>query len=192
MTATLLAPARSVEPAEFRAAMASLAAPVTVVTCYDEEGVARGLTASAVASLSLDPPLFLVCLDRRSSTHDVLVSAPSFAVHLLGPGNEELALRFAGPAEARFAGRPVTGDAAPLLPEAPLTLVCARYGVRDGGDHSILIGRVTGIEGADRPSATGLLWHQRGFARAVPGPARPASGPAAARPAHPSAPTRSA
>ncbi|WP_371480639.1 flavin reductase family protein [Kitasatospora sp. NBC_00315] len=163
----------SVDPAAFRAAMAALAAPVTVVTCFDEDGAPRGLTASAVASLSLDPPLFLVCLDKRSSTHDVLAGAPSFRVNLMGPGNERLALQFAGPARDRFAGlRPGQGPA-PVLDGAALSLSCEHHGVRDGGDHTILIGRVTAITGAADgacAAAGGLLWHQRGFAHATPVP----------------------
>ncbi|MEU0334054.1 flavin reductase family protein [Streptomyces sp. NPDC006193] len=153
----------SVDPAAFRSAMAALAAPVTVVTCYDELGAPRGMTVSAACSLSLDPPLFLVCLDRRAGSHDALVTAPYFCVHVLGPGDEDLAMRFAGPAEHRFSG-------APLLPEpavapalaAGLRLTCERYAVRDGGDHSILIGRVTGVDAADGARG-GLVWHQRGF-----------------------------
>lgn len=156
---------------EFRSAMASLAAPVTVVTCYDATGAARGLTASAVSSLSLDPPLLLVCLDRNSRTHDVLVSAEAFALHLLGPENEALAKRFAGPTDQRFENVPLasgpTSHHAPQLADCALRLTCTRYEVIEAGDHSILVGRVTASDCLGRP-AGGLVWHHRGFAHARP------------------------
>ncbi|MFJ6937707.1 flavin reductase family protein [Streptomyces sp. NPDC101132] len=159
---------------EFRAAMAALAAPVTVVTCYDEYGTPRGLTASAVSSLSLDPPLFLVCLDRKSSSHDALVAASSFCVNLLAPGDEELALKFAGRPDRRFDGvRLAAGEAtAPGLADSALRLVCERHETLDGGDHTILVGRVVAVEGdgLGLTPAGGLLWHQRGFAHARPVP----------------------
>ncbi|MCF6524771.1 flavin reductase family protein [Streptomyces sp. JJ36] len=159
--------------ADFRAAMSALAAPVTVVTAYDAQGGARGLTASAVSSLSLTPPLFLVCLDHGSRTHDALTGAPAFCVNVLGPGDESLARQFSGPAEQRFAGvRLAPGPGPdphrpPGLAAAALRLTCARWELAAGGDHTVLIGRVTGIEG-DTGSAGGLLWHRRGFAHALP------------------------
>ncbi|MEV1047111.1 flavin reductase family protein [Streptomyces sp. NPDC049916] len=156
---------------EFRSAMASLAAPVTVVTCYDATGTPRGLTASAVSSLSLDPPLILVCLDRNSRTHDVLVSADAFALHLLGPENEALAKRFAGPTDQRFENVPLssgpTSHHAPQLADCALRLTCTRYEVIEAGDHSILVGRVTASDCLGSP-AGGLVWHHRGFAHAKP------------------------
>ena len=158
---------------EFRGAMAALAAPVTVVTCYDETGAPRGLTASAVSSLSLDPPLFLICIDRNSRTHAALSRAPSFCVNLMGPENEALALQFAGPSEDRFSGvRLVTGDdsspaPAPALADSALRLNCVRHDAVEGGDHTILLGRVTSVDGTSL-TAGGLLWHRRGFAHAVP------------------------
>ncbi|GGX60179.1 hypothetical protein GCM10010358_13390 [Streptomyces minutiscleroticus] len=172
MTGTLPAgrPARGTagEPAEaFRTAMSALAAPVTLVTCYDDQGVPRGLTASAVAFLSLDPPLFLVCLDRRSRTHDALTGAAAFTVHLLAPGDEHLVGSFTRPAEERFEGMALVPDPhpAPVLRDAALTLRCLRHDLLEGGNHTILVGRVTGVDG-EPARAGGLLWHRRGFAHA--------------------------
>ncbi|WLQ68704.1 flavin reductase family protein [Streptomyces glycanivorans] len=155
---------------EFRAAMASLAAPVTVVTCYDEAGNPRGLTASAVSSLSLDPPLILVCLDRGSRTHDVLVAANAFTLHLLGPENEDLARTFAGPTDQRFGNvRLASGPTsrhAPQLADSSLRLTCARHDTIEAGDHTILVGRVAASD--CQGLAGGLVWHHRGFAHAKP------------------------
>ena len=156
---------------EFRAAMASLAAPVTVVTCYDASGAPRGLTASAVSSLSLDPPLLLVCLDRGSRTHDVLLSADAFTLHLLSPENAELAKKFAGPTDQRFGNVPLdpgpTSRHAPQLADCALRLTCARHDAIEAGDHTILVGRVAASDCLGRP-AGGLVWHHRGFAHARP------------------------
>ncbi|MEV7724399.1 flavin reductase family protein [Streptomyces sp. NPDC101733] len=173
MSAAVLSRA-DVSAEEFRAAMAALAAPVTVVTCYDEYGTARGLTASAVSSLSLDPPLFLVCLDKGSSSHEALSGADEFCVNLLGPGDEALALKFAGRPDRRFEGvalAPASGRV-PALAAAALRLVCENDRTLDAGDHTILIGRVTAVEGEGLglTPAGGLVWHQRGFAHARPVP----------------------
>lgn len=166
---------RDIPADEFRAAMASLAAPVTVVTCYDESGAPRGLTASAVSSLSLDPPLLLVCLDRGSRTHDVLTAATAFTVHMLGPENEALARKFAGPTDERFENVPLaTGPTslhAPQLADSALRLTCARHDLIEAGDHTILVGRVAASDCLGRP-AGGLVWHHRGFAHARPVEAR--------------------
>jgi len=159
----------SVASREFRDAMAALAAPVTIVTCYDEDGTPRGLTASAVTSLSMDPPLVLVCLDRRSRTHDTLLAASSFCINLLAPGNEPLAAQFAGDPDRRFTGLELAAGPAPVLAASSLQVTCAHEAVRAGGDHSILIGRVTAVTGGGTDHAAGgLLWHQRGFAHAAP------------------------
>ncbi|WP_070198054.1 flavin reductase family protein [Streptomyces oceani] len=162
---------RDISADQFRAAMASLAAPVTVVTCYDSAGTPRGLTASAVSSLSLDPPLLLVCLDRGSRTHDVLTSAETFTLHLLSPENEELAKKFAGPTDQRFGNVPLASGPssrhAPQLADCALRLTCARHDVIEAGDHTILVGRVAASDCLGRP-AGGLVWHHRGFAHARP------------------------
>ena len=158
MTATQTHPPDA-SPADFRAAMAALAAPVTVVTCCDADGQPTGMTVSAVTSLSLDPPLVLVCLDRRSSGCAALTTTDRFCVNILGAGQEELALRFAAPGD-RFADVALLPGSAPALAAADLSIQCEYYGTRDGGDHLILLGRVRGVGGGGRG---GLVWHQRDF-----------------------------
>ncbi len=148
---------------QFRMAMAALPAPVTVVACYDDSGAVRGMTASAVASLSADPPLLLVCVDRRASTHDALVSSPWFSVSLLAPGQEELARRFSGPAERRCTGTEIEYHRAPVLGAASPGFICARHGLREGGDHTILLGRIIQVTGEAADDPGGLVWHRRAF-----------------------------
>jgi flavin reductase (DIM6/NTAB) family NADH-FMN oxidoreductase RutF len=150
----------AVTSADFRAAMAALAAPVTVVTCYGADGRPAGLTVSAIASLSLDPPLLLVCLDRRSSACAALTTTDRFCVNVLGTGHETLALQFAARADRRFDGVRLLPGPAPALDDADLSIQCEHYGIRDGGDHIILLGRILAVDG-DGPG--GLVWHKRGF-----------------------------
>jgi flavin reductase (DIM6/NTAB) family NADH-FMN oxidoreductase RutF len=161
----------AVPPAVFRDAMAAFAAQVTIVTCYGEDGTPRGLTASSVTSLSMDPPLLLVCVNRGASTHQALVDAPWFCVNLLSAGQEDLAMRFAGPAQDRFRGLGIGTGPAPGIDAAAAVLTCSNYGIRDGGDHTILIGQITAVDVQSPGTAGGLVWHQRQFAHAAP--ARP-------------------
>jgi flavin reductase ActVB len=164
----------TVSPDVFKNAMACLPAPVSILTCYDEEGEPRGLTISALTSLSLDPPLLLLCLDRRSTTHPHVVAARRFCVHLPAPGQEWLVRKFAGPADQRFAGVAVEPGPAPALSVVQTRLTCEQYGVRDGGDHTILLGRVVdvyldrGPAGTAGAAESAMVWHQRGFGRVEP------------------------
>src|SRR3954463_4597054 len=85
----------SVSPEDFRVALSTYATGVTVVTAIGEQGPS-GATASAVTSLSLDPPMMLACLDRGSRTLTSVRAQGRFGVNALAAGQEELARRFAG------------------------------------------------------------------------------------------------
>jgi flavin reductase (DIM6/NTAB) family NADH-FMN oxidoreductase RutF len=151
-----------VEPVALRAALGHFATGVTVVTARDGAGAAFGTTANALTSVSLDPPLLLVCLRDASETLTALRASGRFAVNVLGAGQHELAGRFARRAAAgtwagvavRRAERDSTGgrcdgtDTAepPLLEGALATLQCALHDVADGGDHRIVVGRVLAVE----------------------------------------------
>ena len=87
----------------FRRLMGLLAASVTVVTTCDREGQPRGLTATAVCLVSLDPPLLLVCIDRQAECHEAFLTAETFAVNLLREGQEALSRRFARKDSRKFA-----------------------------------------------------------------------------------------
>jgi flavin reductase (DIM6/NTAB) family NADH-FMN oxidoreductase RutF len=118
---------------------------VTVVAARGTGDAPVGLTVNSLTSVSLDPPLVLVCIDREASCHDRLVEAGSFAVSILGTDQIDVARRFAeDPSEVRFDGvawRPgVTGD--PLVESCTAWISCTLESVHRGGDHSILVGRV--------------------------------------------------
>lgn len=129
---------------EFRSAMALVPTPVTVVTAPGE-GVAAGATANAVASLSLEPPLMLVCLDHRSRTLATLRAAGRFAINVLSATGEEHARSFATPVphSEKWIGVPRTDrSGVPVLDEALVWIVCELRDLLDGGDHTIVTGTV--------------------------------------------------
>jgi flavin reductase (DIM6/NTAB) family NADH-FMN oxidoreductase RutF len=158
-----------VEGAVFREAMSRWASGVTVVTAAGPDGPA-GMTASAFSSLSLDPPLILVCVAHSSTQHDALVGAVGFAVHFLALDQHELSNHFAKSGGDKFAGlehRPGPFGA-PLLDDVHARLVCAREDTPPGGDHTILIGRVVEIDLSDGQP---LLHWNRSYRRLADHPA---------------------
>lgn len=148
-------------PGEFRDAMSLLATGVTVVTTMTADGPA-GMTASAVCSLSLEPPQLVACVERSLPTHAALLASETFAVNVLSEEQVEPARRFATPGVDRFAGIPLRAEwPAPVLSDAIAYFVCTVEERHPGGDHSIFVGRVRdcsrGVEG--RP----LLYFGRAF-----------------------------
>ena len=135
---------------DFRAALSCWASGVSIVTTRAGERV-HGMTVSAFSSVSLDPPLVLVCADKSSDTLAVIEAGGVFAVNVLGSGQEELSNRFASKKDEhlRFAGldwkpAPVTG--APLLPDAMATLDCRVVAGHEAGDHVIYVGQVEAVQ----------------------------------------------
>jgi flavin reductase (DIM6/NTAB) family NADH-FMN oxidoreductase RutF len=133
---------------QFRLTMGQLATGVTVVTVRDGAGLAHGMTASSVASLSLAPPMLLVCIDRDAAIHGMIVGAPEFGITILSADQEEVARRFADRDRHAFAdGEWATSPAGlPLLAGGLAHLDCRRSAVYDGGDHSIVTGTVEWAE----------------------------------------------
>ena len=133
------------DPIEFRHVMGHFATGVTVVTSRRPDGVPCGLTATAFSSVSLDPLLVLVCLDRDSATHRCIEEAGAFGVCILPDDASEVARRFSeGSREDRFEGlellEAVTGS--PLLRDGLAWLDCEVRDVHRAGDHSIVVGEV--------------------------------------------------
>ena len=130
----------------------TFATGVTVVTTRTDAGL-FGCTANAVTSLSLEPPLMLVCLDRSTKTHPRLLDSRAFAINIIrtGPGSEELVRLFAGKSEDKFAHvewrEGITGS--PLLAASLSHLECELDDTYEGGDHTIFIGRVVAAERGD-------------------------------------------
>jgi len=131
-----------IEERRFRGVMGHFATGVTVVTTCGEGGAPVGLTVSAFTSVSLDPPLVLVCIHKDASAHDLLVREASFAVCVLSKDQEELAVRFASlEPEERFQNLTLEESPLgnPLLPDALAWLDCRVTEVFPGGDHSVVL-----------------------------------------------------
>lgn len=139
--------AAEVAPEEFRDAMARFPSGVVVVTARCEDGTPRGFTASSFCSVSLEPPLVLVCLADAADSALVFARCDHFAVSVLAPEHQHLALRFATKGADKFTD-PLLQPCATGLPtvwRAPVQLDCAAYARYPAGDHTILVGRVTGV-----------------------------------------------
>ena len=131
--------------------MGHFATGVTVVTGAGEEGRAYGLTANSVSSVSLEPPLVLVCIDKDSASHDPILDTGVFAINILGAEDGWLARRFSGKGRSdRFRGvehrREATGS--PILEDALAWLDCSLWRTYEGGDHTIVVGRVVACAAA--------------------------------------------
>jgi flavin reductase ActVB len=134
-----------IAPDLFRQAVSRFATGVTILTTADDNGQWWGLTASAFSSLSLDPPLILVCLARTAQSYGVFTTSRGFLVNVLGTEHERLALRFATKGADKFAGgefRPGQVDGLPVLDDALACLKCRTHDQFEGGDHTVLIGEV--------------------------------------------------
>lgn len=131
------------DPAIQRKIMGQFATGVTVVTSDGPAGKC-GLTANAVTSLSLDPPLVLVAIDSRSGAHAGIKANGCFAMNILAAGQEELSRRFAtsGPKEFGDLNALTVETGSPVLPDVLGYVDCKLDGVLPGGDHDIFVGRI--------------------------------------------------
>jgi flavin reductase (DIM6/NTAB) family NADH-FMN oxidoreductase RutF len=146
-----------VEPGHFRAVMGNFVTGVTVITATSETGPV-GMTANAVASLSLEPLLLLVAFDNTARTLGVVREQARFGVNVLAAGQEELARLFASkaPEDAKFAGVPHTvHDGIPVIDGVLAWVGCRLEQLIPGGDHTIGIGAVESAEAGD---GSPLLW----------------------------------
>ncbi|NQV99142.1 MAG: flavin reductase family protein [Rhodospirillales bacterium] len=147
-----------VDIAQFREAMGHFASGVTVVTVSDGEGGVGGLTANAFSSLSLEPPLVLICVDNLSKAREYLDREQAFTVHFLGDHQEEVALAFArrGPDKADGVDWNLSARGTPVLADYLVALECQMENAMEGGDHMIIVGRVLDIRtaGTERPPLT--------------------------------------
>ncbi len=162
-----------------RRAMGHFATGVAVVTARDGEGRAFGTTANSLTSVSLEPPLLLVCLTHGSETLTALRATGRFGVSVLGASQRELSDRFAKPASPTTWLGVRTADAGgvPLLHGAAATAECEVHELLPGGDHAIVVGHVVGADHVDGPHEP-LLYHRGAYAAlADPAPA-PAPPPA--------------
>ena len=129
----------------FRQALGKFATGVTVITTRQKDGTPRGFTANSFTSVSLDPPLVLVCIARSAASCDEFCEADHFSVNVLGDNQKETSNLFASQRADKFevAEWHQSNSGTPLIDDALAWFDCARNNVVEAGDHIILIGQVT-------------------------------------------------
>ena len=150
----------SVNSRALRDAFGAFMTGVTVVTTMDAEGIPRGFTANSFTSVSLEPPLLLVCIAKASRSLQTFTCAESFAVNVLADDQREISTTFARPGQNRFSGLRYgpARTGAPILDGVAGWFDCTRHQVVEAGDHVILIGCVEDFGACDK----GGLGYSRG------------------------------
>lgn len=148
----------------FKEVMSRFPTGVTIVTGAEATGNPVGFTANAVAAVSLEPRLVLVCVDRSSASLEVLLRTGSFGLSVLRADQEALALRFADDVrDQRFDGLEVlaTSLGPPVLEAALAWMSCRIWKRVEGGDHIVLIGEV--VDAGVNPDGAALVFFRRGY-----------------------------
>jgi flavin reductase ActVB len=151
----------------FREAMATFPSGVTIVTTTGRDARPRGFTATAFCSVSADPPLVLVCLAKSAECHPTFLDADTWVVHVIHSDHRDLAERFATRGADKFggAGFDVGAQGIPILTDASVVLHCSTHARHDGGDHTILVGRVDQVTiGTEQPA----VYFKRSFHTLTP------------------------
>jgi len=152
----------TIDRQSFFEVMASFPSGVAIVTTVSDDGVPRGLTTTAVCSVSADPPTILVCVDLASRTLDALRSRRGFVVNFIGEGRSELCLLFASKEEDKFArvAWELTSSGLPLLVADALAWAeCTTLQEHEIGDHVLFVGSVE--DGGVRPELEPPLMYYR-------------------------------
>jgi flavin reductase (DIM6/NTAB) family NADH-FMN oxidoreductase RutF len=142
---------------------------ITVITTRDAEGTPHGMTVSAFSSLSLDPPLILVCVANDATMAPVLAATETFAVNVLSAGQEAMSRRFAGKIDDRFAGIGYHDGklGAPILEDVLASLECRIVARHPAGDHVIVVGRVRELD-VVRDDVGALVFFRGGYGKHAP------------------------
>lgn len=154
----------SVTEDEFRNVLGRFASGVSVVTTVAADGKNQGMTVSAFCSVSLVPPLVLICIERNASAHAALTTTDAFVVNILSADQEQVARRFAIEGIDRFEGiafsRAQSGIA--VLDNVIGVVECRRTTLYAGGDHTIIVGQV---EAARAEHGKPLLYYRGGYSQ---------------------------
>ena len=149
------------DEAAFKFAMSHFASGVTVVTT-EHEGKAFGMTVASFASLSLHPPLVLVCIEKSVKTHDAIAAAGKFGVSILRSDQQDVSSRFASRAEDKFSGVDIRRGTlgVPMIAGALTALECSLENQLPGGDHTIFVGKVVDAQTTD---GAPLIYFRSGY-----------------------------
>ncbi|SDN61878.1 p-hydroxyphenylacetate 3-hydroxylase reductase component [Pseudomonas jinjuensis] len=155
------------DPRDFRRALGNFATGVTIVTAASASGAKAGVTANSFNSVSLDPPLILWSIDKRSSSYEVFREASHFAVNILAADQIDLSNHFARPREDKFAGidHEIGEGGAPLFADCAARFQCEKWEMVDGGDHWIMLGKVVAFDDFGRSP---LVYHQGAYSMVLP------------------------
>ncbi len=150
---------------EFFAIMSAFPTGVAIVTTLDEHGEPKGLTTNAICSVSADPPMLLVCVDKTSRTLAALRHAQRFVVNFMSDGRAELCALFASKADDKFANvawEPGLGGVPCLTEDALAIAECRTEQELEAGDHLILTGLVEAGRPPD-PDRVPILYYRRAY-----------------------------
>jgi flavin reductase (DIM6/NTAB) family NADH-FMN oxidoreductase RutF len=151
-----------VDDAQFKLALSHFASGVTVVTT-EHEGKQYGMTVASFASLSLHPPLVLVCVENSVKTHDAIGAAGKFGVSILTQEQADISAKFASRRDDKFESVAITRGplGVPLIANALTTLECSLRETLPGGDHTIFVGEV--VDAQSREDGVPLLYFRSGY-----------------------------
>jgi 4-nitrophenol 2-monooxygenase / 4-nitrocatechol 4-monooxygenase, reductase component len=161
-------------PNDFRRVMSHFASGVTIITAWDAEQRPTGLTASSFTSVSLEPPLILVCVSQKAHSYPAIKAAGRFAVNILCIGQEAVSRRFAtAPAASgheKFVDLAYRPGAVglPILDEALAALECTVVHAYPGGDHTIFVGQVEAVDVREDSGREPLLYFRGKYSRLHP------------------------
>jgi flavin reductase (DIM6/NTAB) family NADH-FMN oxidoreductase RutF len=155
-----------IDAASFRGVMASFPSGVVVLTAFGDDGRPRGLTVSAFCAVSLDPPLALVCIDKKANTLPAVQHTGGFTANILVAGREQLARRMATKLTDKFEGlvweKPTSPIGGPILAsDSAAYAVCTLRDTIEAGDHWVLIGLIT--EGRHLDGAIPMVFRRRTY-----------------------------
>lgn len=150
-----------IDDAGFKLAMSHFASGVTVVTT-EHEGSMFGMTVASFASLSLHPPLVLICIEKSVKTHDAIAASGRFGVSILASSQAEISGRFASKSDDKFSGVSIRqGElGSPLIEGAICALECRLHSQLPGGDHTIFVGEVVDAQTGEHPP---LVYFRSGY-----------------------------
>jgi len=149
----------------FKQAMSRFPSGIVIATTVDGKGGLWGFTASSFTSVSLDPPLVLVCPAKSASCYAAFKAANLFAINILASDGESLAKRFATRGAGKFAGDHfvIAENGLPLIRNAVAVLICRKFADHDGGDHAIIVGEVRSVTLAKGTES--LVYYRQKFGR---------------------------
>jgi flavin reductase (DIM6/NTAB) family NADH-FMN oxidoreductase RutF len=133
---------------EFRAALSRFPSGVTVVTTRDANGRFFGITVSAFCSVSLQPPMILVCIEKTTGSHNALTESGVFVVNILGEGQSDISEHFASVIPDKFDKYPyhLSSRELPILDDIAVSLECSTADSYAAGDHTIFVGHVETVK----------------------------------------------